>query len=91
MVYIIVNQTVEDYNKWRPIFDSDDARRRTFGSTGHIQIYRDETNPNNLSLVLEWDSLENANKFLKDPVGREVMQKAGVNNSMRSVAIYTRA
>jgi quinol monooxygenase YgiN len=78
MVYVSVRQTVEDYKKWRPFFDNDASRRRAAGGTGVNQVYCDVENPNVVTVVLEWDNLENAHKFTNDPALREVMQKAGV-------------
>jgi len=78
MVYINVRHTAADYEKWRSVFESDEARRRAGGATGVNQIYRDADDPNMVNLILEWDNAENARKFLDDPALREVMQKAGV-------------
>jgi hypothetical protein len=89
MFYISVRQTVEDYNKWRPFFDNDAARRRAAGATGVNQIYREVDHPNNVTVVLEWDTPENAHKFANDPALREVMQKAGVIG-MPSITFETR-
>ena len=90
MVYVSVRQTVQDYTKWRPFFDNDAARRRTAGATGVNQVYCDVEKPNDVAVILEWDSRENAHKFVSDPALREVMEKAGVIG-MPSVAIQTRA
>ena len=78
MVYINVRHTVADYEKWRSFFNEDDARRRTAGATGTNQIYRDADDANIVTTIIEWDSAENALKFMSDPALREVMQKAGV-------------
>ncbi len=90
MVYVTVRQTVGDYKVWRPFFDNDAARRRAGGGTGVNQIYRDVDNPNVVTVVLEWDTVENVNKFMNDPALREVMQKAGVVG-MPSIFVQTRA
>ncbi|MGZ9221655.1 MAG: putative quinol monooxygenase [Anaerolineales bacterium] len=78
MVYINVRHTVADYEKWRPFFDGDDARRSAAGASGVNQVYRDADDPNTITIVMEWDNAENARKFLDDPALREVMQQAGV-------------
>jgi quinol monooxygenase YgiN len=78
MVYINVRHTAADYEKWRSVFDGDEARRRAAGATGVNQIYRDADDPNTVNVILEWDNAENARKFLDDPALREAMQKAGV-------------
>ena len=91
MTYVNVRQTVADYEKWRPIFDADDARRRAGGATGVNQVYRDASDPNTVTVVLEWDNEANANKFVHDPALREVMQKAGVIGMPAVVAVLSRA
>lgn len=78
MVYANVRHTVDDYEKWRPVFDADESRRRAAGATGVNRIYRDADNPNIVTAILEWDNEENARKFMDDPALREVMQKGGV-------------
>ena len=60
------------------------------GATGVYQVYRDTDNPNVITLVLEWDNAENAQKFLADPALREVMQKAGVVGAPALMAVTTR-
>lgn len=78
MVYLNVRHTVADYEKWRPFFDEDEARRRAAGATGVKQVYRDVDDANTVTVVIEWDNAENPRKFMDDPALREVMQKAGV-------------
>ena len=90
MVYLNVRHTVADYEKWRPLFDEDEARRRAAGATGVNQVYRDVDDPNTITIVLEWDNAENARKFMDDPALREVMQKAGVIGMPAVRAILSR-
>lgn len=77
-VYLFAWNEAWHYEKWRSFFDEDDARRRTAGATGTNQIYRDADDANIVTTIIEWDSAENARKFMSDPTLREVMQKAGV-------------
>jgi len=90
MVYINVRHTVADYEKWRPFFDGDDARRRAAGATGVNQVYRDADDLNTINIIMEWDNAENARKFLDDPALREVMQQAGVVGMPAVRAILSR-
>jgi hypothetical protein len=91
MVYINVQHTVVDYEKWRPFFDADETRRRAAGATGANQVYRDTDNPNVVTVVLEWDNLTNAQKFISDPALGEALQKAGVVGMPAVRAILSRA
>jgi hypothetical protein len=91
MVYLNVRHTVVDYSKWRPFFDADESRRKSAGATGVNQVYRDANDPNTITLVMEWNSAVNAQKFLSDPALGEVMQKAGVIGMPAVAAILSRA
>lgn len=91
MIYLNVRHTVVDYEKWRPFFDADETRRRASGATGVNQVYRDADDPNTVTLIMEWDNVVNAQKFVNDPALAEVMQKAGVIGKPAVGAILTRA
>ena len=90
MVYVSVRSSVKDYGTWRPFFDKDAVRRSSAGATGVNQIYRDVEKPNDVAVLLEWDTKENAQKFAADPALRETMEKAGVIG-MPSVTIQSKA
>jgi hypothetical protein len=87
MIYINVRHTVADYEKWRPFFNGDNSRRRAAGATGDEQVYRDVNNPNIITTLLGWDSVENAQKFAADPRLAEVMKQAGVIGQPQLIAI----
>lgn len=75
--YLMVKHTVADYDKWKPFFDQDAERRKQHGSKGAL-VLRDAQKPNDVTIVMEWDSVENAQKFGQTPELKEIMQKAGV-------------
>jgi quinol monooxygenase YgiN len=89
MVYVNVRQTTASYEKWRPVFDKDETRRRAAGANGVTQVFRDVDDPNTVTVVLEWNDAEHARKFMNDPALREVMQKAGVIGAPAVLAITT--
>jgi hypothetical protein len=90
MCYLVVRHTVASYEKWRPFYDEDDARRRSAGATGVSQVYRDVNDPNTTIVLMEWDKPENALKFANDPALGEVMKKAGVIGQPSLVSIVDR-
>ncbi len=77
MPYILVRHKVEDYARWKPIFDEHSATRRKSGSQGG-QLFRNAQNPNEVVALFEWDDLENAQQFAQSDDLREKMQQAGV-------------
>jgi quinol monooxygenase YgiN len=80
MVYINVRHTVADYDKWIASFDENAnvALRKSGGGTGKNQIFRDIVDTNIVTVILEWDSEEHANKFLATPELKAAMESAGV-------------
>ena len=77
MVYICMRYAVADYAAWRGVFDANVSTRLAAGCTGTTNVYRDVDEPNTVTLVMEWDSAENARKFMDDPALRERMKAAG--------------
>ena len=77
MPYILVRHKVEDYAKWKPLFDEDGVNRKAEGSRGS-QLFRNADNPNEVIVLLEWDDLGKAKQFAQSPRLREVMEQAGV-------------
>jgi hypothetical protein len=78
MIFINVRHLVADFTKWRHHFDADLARRKDSGATGIEYVYRDLENPNMVTIIMQWESLEKARKFVQDPKLAELMKDSGV-------------
>ena len=61
MAYVLVSHKAEDYNKWKPVYDGHESTRKKSGSRG-AHLFRNKDNPNEIVILLEWDSFENAKK-----------------------------
>ena len=77
MTYLLVRHKVEDYAKWKPVFDENGAARKAGGSKG-ARVFRNTDNPNEQVVITEWPTLEQARQFAQSPDLREAMQRAGV-------------
>ena len=77
MASMLVQHKVKDFAMWKKVYDSQAALRTSSGELSD-QIYRDESNPNSLTVVFKWDSLANAQKFAHSPDLKAAMEKAGV-------------
>jgi heme-degrading monooxygenase HmoA len=77
MAHILVHHKVEDYKKWKLAFDDHLAYRSKNGSKGG-KVFRSSSDPNEVFVLLEWDSIENAKKFTQSDQTKEVMKDAGV-------------
>ena len=77
MVFVIARHKVADYVKWRQAFEGAVAMRKAGGEKS-VRIFRTVDDPNNLVLFMEWDSLENCQKFMQSEDLQKDMQEAGV-------------
>lgn len=79
MPYMLVRHKVKDYAKWKPIYDGHAATRKEAGSKG-ARLFRKASDPDELLILFEWDSLDNARKFAKSEDLKKRMQEAGVSD-----------
>ena len=63
MVYVAVQHKVKDYKAWRMVFDNFHTTRKSAGEQ-YFKIYRTEEDPNDLSVMFQWDNSENAHAFM---------------------------
>jgi len=77
MTTIIVQHKVKDFAEWKKVFDSNAGLRTSHGELS-AQIFRDASEPNSLTVINKWNSLENAHKFTQAPELKAAMEKAGV-------------
>jgi len=83
IMILIVQHTVRDYDAWKPVFDEHESVRAKYGCLGHT-IYRDADEPNNVTLLLRYESRERADEFMRDPSLRETMERGGVISEPRA-------
>jgi heme-degrading monooxygenase HmoA len=77
MPYMLVRHNVEDYEKWKPVFEEHGDTRRESGSKG-VRLFRNADAPNETVILIEWEDLENARQFAQSEDLRETMERAGV-------------
>lgn len=77
MAKLLVHHKVQDYSTWRQIFDEDDRRREEYGSTGS-QVLKSASDPNDLTIIMDWPSVDAAKAFATSDDLKEKMKHAGV-------------
>jgi len=77
MPYLLVRLKVEDYAKWKPVFDEVRTWRMVSGLKS-TRLFRSADNPNEIIVIREWDDLENARRFAQSEDLRKAMERAGV-------------
>jgi heme-degrading monooxygenase HmoA len=77
MSHMLIKHHVQDYAKWRAIFD-DKAGLRVENGEQYAHVFRNADDPDNIVIMFRWDSLENARRWTQDPRLKAAMQEAGV-------------
>ncbi|UCG69834.1 MAG: cyclase [Thermoplasmata archaeon] len=79
MAYLLSIQKVEDYEKWKKVYDDEErqADRRKNGSKGGY-VYRNPSDPNEVVVLLEWDDADRANKYVDSQKLKQAMGRAGL-------------
>ena len=77
MPSLLVRHQVQDYDRWRPLFDQHAEVRKSYGiKSGWLM--RSADNPNEIILYFEVEDVARARQFAQSDNLREVMQQAGV-------------
>ena len=66
MASMLVQHKVKDFSEWKSAYDSVSDLRASNGELSD-QIFRDASDPNNLTVVFKWNSLANAQKYANSP------------------------
>lgn len=77
MAYMLIQHKVKDFAAWKKAYDSVADLRASNGELSD-QIYRDASDPNKLTAIFKWDSIEHARKYASSPELKSAMEKAGV-------------
>ena len=77
MAKLLVHHKVQDYSAWRKSFDDHNKTRKEFGSTG-FQVFRSASDPNDLTVIMDWSSVDKAKAFATSDSLKEAMKNAGV-------------
>jgi heme-degrading monooxygenase HmoA len=77
MAHILVHHKVEDYVKWKPVYDRHGSFRSENGSKGG-KVFQSANDPNDVFVLLEWESTESLQKFSQSDSLKEAMKESGV-------------
>jgi heme-degrading monooxygenase HmoA len=78
MVFVVVQHIVEDFGKWKAVYEAHTEKRKAAGMTNAHQVIQGLENPNQVCIVLEWDSPENLKTFMESDEMKQTMKEAGV-------------
>ena len=77
MPFVLIRHKVQDFNRWKEIYDSAVTQRQTYGEK-FARVFHDASDPNDLIILAEFETHERARRFFASDWLREAMSKAGV-------------
>jgi len=77
MVHMIVRHKVADYARWKEAFDGHLGARKAAGEVGHRVLLSVE-DPRDVTVLLDWDSLERARRFADSDDLKQTLKQSGV-------------
>jgi quinol monooxygenase YgiN len=77
MVHVILTHEVQNFDKWKTLFDDGEGMRSGAGikTSG---VYRSVENPNQVVIMTEFPSADAVSGFLANPELKAAMEKGGV-------------
>ena len=80
MSHVLIRHKVNDFAAWKEAFENFGSVRKNGGEKS-FQVLRHDEESNNLYIMFEWDSTENARKFLDSEELKSAMMAAGVSEA----------
>ena len=77
MAYGMFRLKIEDFPTWKTDWDQGRDFRNS-GGQKEFHIFRMVHDPNEIILLIEWDSLDNMKQFMESPELKETMQRSSV-------------
>ena len=77
MATIMVRHKVQDYAKWKSVYDSVDSFHKSHGVKS-AQILRSADDPNEVVILTEFNDIAKARAFVQLDELKQIMQRGGV-------------
>jgi hypothetical protein len=80
MVHVLIRHKVADFGRWKEAFDSHLSNRKRAGETG-CHVFNSVEDPHEIVVLLDWQTIEEARKFMGSDDLKQRMQSAGVQGT----------
>jgi heme-degrading monooxygenase HmoA len=77
MAVMMVQQKVKSSPEWKKVYDSIAGLRVANGQLSD-QVFQDASDLTKVTVIIKWNSMENAQKWAQSPEMKAAMEKAGV-------------
>ena len=79
MVYVLITHAVEDFAKWKPVYDAYQLEPSNPRSKGDM-VFQSAENPNLVTVLSEFESREDADLMINSEELKNAMHSAGVSS-----------
>ncbi len=76
MIYVIGDLKVENFDKWKPVFNERSTARKENGGY-EARLFRNSDDPHDVEILFKWDNKENAKKYMESGSVKKVLKEAG--------------
>jgi heme-degrading monooxygenase HmoA len=87
MPYLLERHQVQDYSRWREVFDADAEGRKEAGCRG-TRVFRNAEDPEEVVVLFEWDSLGSARRCIESATLGRKFEEAGVSGGRGQTEFY---
>ena len=87
MATVYVLHRVEEYGKWREIYDSVGEMQKS-GGVVEDAVFRAEGDPNNVLVMHRFESLSEAHAYFENPLLADAIREAGVDEKTVRLEFY---
>ena len=77
MTSVLVHTKVQDYSKWRAVYDENESKRASNGM-GEGKVFHDSDDMNSITLLFEVTDLEKARAYVDSDELKQAQLKGGV-------------
>ena len=77
MAKLFIRHRVADFGKWKIVYDDNEATRIKYGAK-KADVFTSTKNPNEIIVVTEWGSKEQAKKFVESSALSDAFKRAGL-------------
>ncbi len=77
MAYLLFEHEIEDFDRWKPVYDGHEPSRKRAGLR-EVLLLQSSENPRFVVLLFEVEDIKRARDFLDSDDIRDAMKRAGV-------------
>lgn len=80
MAYTLVRHQIQDFEKWKSVFEQTHLRLKECGCE-NFKLFRNTDRPHEIILYMQWKTLEDARFYINSEFLEDALSEAGITDS----------